>query len=102
MKLTKEEALRLHRKMWTDMFCSLGNYPIFHERVDFKDYWIKNHFPTKNIIHDCFLCEYANTSYDKCENLCPIKWPGGRCEDGTKTWQNMPLLEILALPERKD
>ena len=107
MKLTKEKALRLHRKMWTDMYCSLGNYPIFHQRVDFKDHWIRNHFPTENIIHNCFLCEYAEnisfTSGTMC-NYCPIKWDFGFCFEGyhwKKSYRNMPISELLALPERK-
>ena len=42
-KLTKEEALKLHRQMWSDMQKELGDNPSYFERLDFKDEWCKKH-----------------------------------------------------------
>lgn len=104
MKLTREEALALHRQMWTDMQEALGDNPSKDARWEYKAEWIEEHFPNEEVLNDCFLCEYSRRDdfdYDYCN--CPIKWPGRRCEDDAdNTWYNMPISELLALPERGD
>ena len=110
MKLTREEALKLHRQMWADMQEALGNNPKRDKRWAYKREWIEEHFPDEEVRNDCFLCEYcANHQFSNCDDFdydycnCPIKWPGGRCEDDAdNTWYNMPIPELLALPERDD
>lgn len=103
MKLTKEKALRLHRKMWTDMQRELGDIPYPLERVNYKYKWCKKHFPNEHIISNCFLCEYTHCDCSK----CPIKWPGERnwmlttCESSNNTWKNMPISKMLNLPIRE-
>lgn len=87
MKLTKERALELHRKMWSDMRTELGDCPDYHERSTFKRRWILEHgkdipeirdFPC--ILNNCFLCEFVEQEHpnsvgtDECENLCLIDW----------------------------
>ena len=110
MKLTKEKALELHRQMWSDMQEALGDNPDRMARWTYKETWIEEHFPNERVYNDCFLCEYCanqqfskrdDFDYDKC--VCPIKWPRERCEEGGygDTWYNMPISELLALPERK-
>lgn len=37
MELTREKAIELFRKMWTDMKNELGDCPTSVEREDFKD-----------------------------------------------------------------
>lgn len=109
--LTREKALELHRQMWSDMQKDLGDNPTRDERWAYKETWIEEHFPKDLVYNLCFLCEYcANQQfsdrdefdYDKC--VCPIKWPRERCEEGGygDTWDNMPISELLALPERGD
>lgn len=107
MKLTREEALKLHRRMWTDMKRELGDNPTFEKRVEYKRQWCKKHFPNEYIINYCFLCKYAEnisfTGETMC-NYCPIKWDFGLCFEGyhwKKSYRNMPISELLALPERK-
>ena len=112
MNLTRERALELHRRMWTDMQEALGDNPSRIARCEYKENWIKKHFPSYLVYNDCFLCEYCcehqfssryEFEYDFCE--CPIKWPFGRCEDGYSgddgRW-HMPISKLLALPERGD
>jgi len=112
MNLTRERALELHRQMWTDMQEALGDNPSKITRCEYKENWIKKHFPNDSVSHDCFLCEYCcehqfssryEFEYDFCK--CPIKWPFGRCEDGDSGddgWWHMPISKLLALPERGD
>ena len=39
MKLTKKEALKLHKQMWTDMQNKLGDMPSAPDREMFKMKW---------------------------------------------------------------
>ena len=110
MKLSKEEALRLHREMWSDMQKELGDCPSAFKRELFKEEWCDKHFPNTYISHCCFLCEYAID----CDH-CPINWSSlnffktNRCYAdyrGTlsiyerRIFLTAPISEILALPER--
>jgi len=96
MKLSKEEALRLHRQMWSDMQKELGDCPRDEERVAFKKHWCESH--GYNVRHNCFLCEYDyQFGGFGCRN-CPIKWPNGTCVAGYY-YYFAPISEILALEE---
>lgn len=100
MKLTREEALKYHRQMWSDMQKELGDEPNAIERLRFKLEWCMKHFPGEKISSNCFLCEYA----DDCDK-CPIKWDvdydNANCEGFVVNYLYSPISEILALPERK-
>ena len=112
LKLTREQALELHRQMWSDMQKELGDCPDVGDRIYYKHEWIKKH-GYGYVINDCFLCEYAI----KCD-YCPIDWSEltpnkdrpkfGFCvynvprEYGyAEVWGIAPISKILALPERK-
>lgn len=113
-KLTREEALRLHREMWKDMQAELGDTPYYDERVVFKEKWVEDHFPNEHVNSNCFLCEYAQSvtrdSFTRCRS-CPIAWnssilpncnPWGLVFDGnTVDYRYSPISVILALPERE-
>lgn len=122
MKMTKEEVLKYHRQMWSDMQKELGDNPSPIERLDYKSEWCEEHFPNEYIFNDCFCCEYS----DQAENFedladtycyhCPIAWPT-KCDDNElpccgRTFDRKtgkyghyylvaPISEILALPERE-
>lgn len=115
MDLTREEALKLHRQMWTDMQNELGDCPTYIERRDFKRKWVRQRFPLEVVLSNCFLCEYANLRQCEYANLrrcsyCPINWgrngeSGNFCEKTVGVgvdWRHSPISEILALPERED
>jgi len=96
MKLSKEEALRLHRKMWSDMQKEFGDCPSAGIRVEFKEDWCNSH--GYKVRSDCFLCEYDyQVGGRSCKN-CPIKWPNGSCIKGCY-YHKAPISEILALEE---
>lgn len=103
MKLTREEALKLHRQMWTDMQTALGDNPRPLERAKFKRSWCESHFPDDLIYAHCFLCEYVKQNHIKCNRgeWCLVKWPHGGCLDETFDYETAPISEILALPERE-
>lgn len=102
MELTKEEALKLHHQMWSDMQHKLGDYPSYRAREQYKESWCRERFPNKNIAYNCFLCEYDRQFSDKCED-CPIVWPNERCAIGKaeERWYEMPISKLLVLPERE-
>lgn len=109
-KLTKEEALKLHRQMWSDMQKELGDNPYYYERIDFKENWCaRNNF--ENISANCFLCEYDRqhpvnpvNPLDNRVCNCPLDWIGLTGEDSCSghygSYRTAPISEILALPER--
>ena len=100
MILTREEALKYHRQMWTDMQKELGDNPTRYNRVIFKERWCREHFPKSKIACDCFLCEYVfNNSKHTCKE-CPVVWPDEDCHRNGY-YYDAPISEILALPERE-
>lgn len=104
MKLTREEALRLHRQMWSEMKKELGNRPSFEERIGFEDRWCKSHTPGFNPFCNCYLCEYVKQMHLGCGG-CPIEWgTKDGCVSGESKidFRYSPISDILALPERKE
>lgn len=105
-ELTREEAIILHRQMWTDMQAELGDNPPYHERVTFKKKWVEKYFPNEHVNSDCFLCEYAQQvskdSFTRCRN-CPIAWNSGLFPNCRSIidYRFSPISVILALPERE-
>ena len=107
MKLTKEQALKLHRRMWSDMQNILGDCPHSDEREDYKSEWWRDCFPNEDISSYCFLCEYGDQFEDYFCAHCPIDWSNGgedddSCTRGRFTYTMSPISEILALPVRED
>ena len=107
VKLTKEEALRLHRQMWGDMQKELGDTPSYADREDFKEEWCERHFPNVAISYDCFLCQYDDqfTFSHYCDH-CPIDWSNNGeddcgCMQGNYRYGKSPISVILSLPERE-
>lgn len=124
--LTREQTIKLHRQMWTDMLSELGDNPTAKQRVDFKDSWCnkwckENGYVSAHVTGSCFLCEYTRNkgivpSYLEC-NVCPINWT--KAEDilvipGQDAWcvssyiptgkdyfLTAPISKILAIPERE-
>ncbi len=124
--LTRKEALKLHRQMWTEMQEKLGNNPSAVNREDFKSEWCDKKFPDYIVAYDCFLCEYGDQrsykkyrdyAHDRCK-FCPIDWrelsaleygDGEVCKcyhryingySGDLIYKVAPISDLLALPER--
>ena len=107
MKLTKEEALRLHRQMWGDMQKKLGDNPSYVDREYFKKEWCEKHFPNVAISNYCFLCQYDDQfTFSRYCDYCPIDWSNNgeedcRCMQGNYRYDESPISVILLLPERE-
>lgn len=104
-KLTKEEAIKLFRQLWTDMQTELGDCPDATERLDFKKEWCDKNLPDVYAQNYCPLCEYVaelrSIDSPTCR-FCPIDWPGGNCFNMTSiNYYEAPISEILALPKRE-
>ena len=113
MKLTREKALELHRKMWSEMQMELGDNPTILERTIFKMNWCEKWCEENGFVeveNNCFLCDYAKTCKE-----CPIDWSKAEdivvkgevvsCNnmyknDGTY-YTSAPISKILAIPERE-
>jgi hypothetical protein len=111
VEFTKKVAIELHKKMWTDMQKKLGDTPGLYVREGFKRDWCRNHIEGR-VNNHCFLCEYTTNENGFVEcHRCPVIWPceaNGTmlkyfCEPGHLGfgYTNMPISEILALPERE-
>jgi hypothetical protein len=112
MILTREQALKLHHEMWTDMQIKLGDCPTTRARIHFKNEWCKEHFPNEIINNNCFLCEYFANKGQTCASnnigrcICLIDWGlnndnnNSGCIWGLINYEQSPISEILALPER--
>lgn len=83
MKLTFDQAVEEHRKMWNWISEKLKYQECSSDFLNLKKFYIAEYFPTEEIESSCFCCEYLNNICIKnppsvCES-CPIIWPGGNC-----------------------
>lgn len=119
MRLTREQALALHREMWTDMLNTLGENPTQEQRANFKYRWCESH-GYLGVEHCCFLCELVRfrdeqwyiSSGTGCDCVrCPIVWTDHDsdyscpCENGGYEgvdWRRSNISEVLALGEREE
>lgn len=71
-RITKEEAIRNHRKMWSwiaDQYKS-GRRDYVN---DLKREYIDTYFPGEHILCNCFCCEYVDKNGGSCR-ACPVIW----------------------------
>lgn len=107
--MTREEAVCLHRRCWTDMQKELGDSPTLGERIAFRDRWNKKMFPGKKLERGTILCDYTVSAGKDCRS-CPINWgPDGKrgnscfkLEASGVDYQFSPISEILGLPEMEE
>ena len=83
MKLTREQAIKEHRKMW--------NWLAEHPDMDKDDYLELNSL--KRPTNECFLCHYSyQNNGEHCGEDCIIDWGyTGGCIGGS---QNMGLYDL--------
>lgn len=128
MNLTREEAIRFHRDMWTwiakqEEGLTLSSNPIdrMHERYELKrEYLNLCHIDPMDIESACFLCEYSLQQarlhedpipYESQCRYCPLDWgdsaseiPCQYTDDEEEVenphWVYSPAEMIANLPER--
>lgn len=128
MKLTKQQTIQEHRKMWnwiatmlkserykafdyTECGNKYGTAIVFLKRVYMNMIGLKG-----KIFCDCFCCEYDGNPDVLCSCVCcPVIWCNGKCSNSEYgqliklpyTPENLDkaaalALKIANLPERKD
>lgn len=89
MNISKDEAIRKHREMWSWIAEQYENeldgldVPVNHLKAKF----VKEHYPNDNPLSDCYCCEYAGEILNpkrggakyNCRR-CPLVWPSTCCE----------------------
>ncbi len=74
MKLTREQAIEEHRKMWR----WIAEETLKRKKKVWKENYFKEHPEYKELpISLCWCCEYADV---KCLK-CPLVWPNGGCTE---------------------
>lgn len=125
LRQTREEAIKWHRRMWTEMGVIEGDNCHIYARVWFKQRYVRENFPGVDVTNDCFLCNYAlskslDNSKEKlgtpdldfasahmCE-YCPLNWGYADnyldCEDNYAgiNWDSGSCSLIAGLEERTD
>lgn len=98
--MTREEAVRKHRKMWSYM----AKTP-----RESKEEYLKEFDPEAELLCDCYLCEYTGQICSE----CPLKWGTEKCYQGLyDKWQNAMIdkdyaraaelaRQIAELPEKE-
>ena len=104
-KLTRGQAIRLHRKLWR----WLSEHPLAykHQWPGWEDNGGEHSYNTQA---RCFLCELTKYEIHKCK-ACPVVWPGahGTCNPLFCNWENAGpeslrkklALQISKLPAKK-
>ena len=114
MKLTKKEAVELHRELWHRIAEREKEDTVYALKEEIIDEMLKEKgLEDEYVINDCFCCEYAhqqNGDKEGCVCIyCPIDWEGKNTCDLYDEWASevdkrelMRLAEKIAeLPERK-
>lgn len=122
-KLTKEQAIKEHRKMWG----WIAEETLKREKIVCKEEYLAKYFPDEDICCACFCCEYGKQKTNSEENIrckfCPLDW-GSDCSttqcvdknylagegnlfalwESTLGWEEAAELarQISELPERKE
>ena len=78
MKLTREQAIAEHRKMWLwisrqimkDYVANRMVRTIYHYKCDY----LNKIYPNERIQSKCFCCEYVVQHEVNCHKGCPLYW----------------------------
>ena len=77
MKLTREQAIENHRKMWN----WIADETLRWKRVVMKEkYFVANNIPDSiRPVCDCYCCEYGAINFRRNCSVCPIQWKHRLC-----------------------
>lgn len=78
MKLTREQAIAEHRKMWLWISRQIMKDYVANEKVRtiyyYKCDYLNCNFPNENVKSKCFCCEYVIQHGESCSEDCPLYW----------------------------
>ena len=69
-RMTKQEAIRKHRKMWSWLSENPGKW---------KEEYLRKFDPEARLSNDCYLCDYVYKNRKGHCRYCLVEWPGGIC-----------------------
>lgn len=72
MKLTFEEAVDQHRKMWNWIADSIESFQV--NGIEIKEAYMQEYFPNNSIVCNCSCCEYDRIFGKGTCRYCPIAW----------------------------
>lgn len=80
MELSREQAIKEHRKMWKWISRQImKDYKETHSIKTitiYKKIYLENNFKNEYISGSCFCCEYAHSKsrFQRCTDNCPLYW----------------------------
>lgn len=78
MKLTREQAIAEHRKMWLWISRQIMKDYVENRMVRtiyyYKRVYLNNVYPNERIQSKCFCCEYVTQHGINCYKDCPLYW----------------------------
>lgn len=78
MKLTKEQAIAEHRKMWLWISRQIMKDYVANEKVrtiySYKCDYLNCNFPNEKVKSKCFCCEYVIQHGESCSEDCLLYW----------------------------
>jgi hypothetical protein len=121
---TKEDAINLHKQMWSDMLKhEKETQQVFTplDKIRFKKEWCITYFG-REISNNCILCEYAQYQLSQSNNqfeeldekirhcvFCPLSWGSNEnnlikgkslCENNVVDWRWNSITQIIDLKEK--
>lgn len=78
MKLTREQAITEHRKMWLWISRQIMKDYVKDKQVrtiySYKCVYLNKNYPNEKIASKCFCCEYEVQHGMSCYKDCPLYW----------------------------
>lgn len=78
MKLTREQAIAEHRKMWLWISRQIMKDYVKNRMVrtiySYKCVYLNNVYPNERVKSRCFCCEYVTQHGINCYKDCPLYW----------------------------
>ena len=78
MKLTREQAIEEHRKMWLWISRQIMKDYVANEKVrtvySYKCDYLNCNFPNEKVKSKCFCCEYVIQHGESCREDCLLYW----------------------------
>lgn len=78
MKLTREQAIAEHRKMWLWISRQIMKDYVANRKVmtiySYKCDYLNCNFPNEKVKSKCFCCEYVAQHSESCYKDCPLYW----------------------------
>lgn len=104
MKLTREQAIAEHRRMWLWISRQIMKDYVENRMVrtiySYKCVYLDEVYPNERILSKCFCCEYVTQHGIKCCKDCPLYWNDKHtaltCDDFTEHGYYNVITDIVS------